>query len=657
MTRRHDVSRRASLSPGRQWMRVCTILAAQVLLSGGLAWSQISPGALSAAHSFLDGPTHCTSCHDLAKRPPEYKCLECHQEIRKRLDEKRGLHPSLVGGDRTGRSCVTCHSEHNGKDFPLIHWDGPLPKFDHHRTGYTLEGRHAALACKTCHQPERISIASTGPIAMKDLSRTWLGLPARCIGCHADEHRGQLSTDCERCHDSSQWRNAAQFNHDRARFALAGAHTKVACQKCHTKAGDPKPYTKFRGLPFAACAPCHNDPHRGSFRQSCQDCHSSTIWKPLQVTTAFNHSTTNYPLEGKHQSLACSPCHLTSNFKAPVLHARCADCHRKDPHRGQFAQREGGGDCAGCHKVDGFKPSTFTAARHSTTGFALVEKHAGVLCVKCHVPKGEATVYRFESEACSACHADVHKGQFRSAPYDNKCDSCHSVKGFTPTTFTLARHAKTQFPLSGAHAAVMCIDCHKSPANIHPPPPAPFHFKSHGCSDCHADPHKGELAERMTDVRADGAIKGCEACHTPRAWKEISGFDHATTLFPLEGAHRAVACESCHKSRTLQAGMKNISFKSAPRVCSGCHEDIHAGQFSNRAGPADCSLCHRLGKWRPSTFDHETSSDFHLAGAHKNVTCALCHQTRKEISGKMVVMYKPTARDCRACHGNLATAN
>ena len=636
-------------------MKAGKFLTACLLFASRPVLCQISPGALSGAHSSLSGATQCTKCHDLAARPPEFKCLECHQEIRLRLDERRGLHPSLVGADRTGSACAKCHSEHNGRDASLIRWDTPVAGFDHHRAGYTLEGKHAALACKTCHQPGRLSPTAAGGILVKDLGRTWLGLAPRCSGCHADEHRGQLSPDCERCHNSSRWQDAAQFNHERARFALAGAHMKVDCRKCHPKVEDSKPYVKFRDIAFADCTSCHSDPHQGSFRQPCQACHNPASWKPLQLTASFNHATTDYPLMGKHEALTCHACHKTSNFKTRIAHGRCADCHRNDPHRGQFTRREDSGECASCHKVEGFKPSTFTAALHVNARFQLTDKHAAVTCAKCHIPRGSETKFNFESRACSVCHADVHKGQFLGAPHQNQCERCHTAKGFSPSTFTLARHMKTRFPLTGAHAAFLCAECHKSRSDVFPAPPVAFRFARRSCADCHADPHKGELAARMAILRPDGTSQGCEACHTTKEWQAIAGFDHATTLFPLEGAHRAVACDSCHKNRTLQPGLKNISFKSAPKACSGCHEDIHGGQFSKGEGPADCSRCHRMIKWKPSVFDHDKGSTFQLAGAHRNVPCALCHTATKEIAARSVVMYRPTARDCRACHAGTET--
>ncbi len=616
------------------------------------ARAQISPGPLSQVHSFLDGPTNCMKCHDFAKRPPEYKCLDCHQEIRTRLEENRGLHPSLVGNDRTGRSCVSCHSDHNGRNFSIVHWDIPPTRFDHRRAGYELEGKHRTLACNVCHQPSRISAAEAKTIQVKDLRRTYLGLSTKCSACHVDEHRGQFTADCSSCHDSNRWEKAVKFDHSRAHYTLTGAHQSVACEKCHVKVEDPKPYTKYVNLAFQDCTPCHSDPHHGAFRETCRSCHSVSAWKSALAASSFDHSRTDYPLEGKHTAVACNACHLTANFKTPVAHARCMDCHKKDYHQGQFASRSDHGDCRACHKVEGFKPSIFTVALHQKTIFPLLDKHSSVACAKCHIPRGAETVYVFQNDACVVCHKDVHGGQFRGPPYDNKCETCHTAKGFKPSTFTLVRHMKAKFPLLGAHGAVYCDQCHKSRAGVFPATPVVYRFDREDCLACHADPHHGEFTARMAAVDSHGSAKECEACHTMRDWKEIVGFDHSTTSFPLEGAHRAVACESCHKAPNLETGLKDVSFKTAPTKCAGCHEDIHGGQFSVAGAPTDCTRCHLLFKWKPSTFNHETGSTFHLAGAHKEVPCAQCHFATQEIAGKRVVTYKPTPRDCVACHGN-----
>src|SRR5581483_10675192 len=126
--------------------------------------------------------------------------------------------------------------------------------------------------------------------------------------------------------------------------------------------------------------------------------------------------------------------------------------------------------------------------------------------------------------------------------YFNACDRCHMLEGYRPSTFSLAKHKETRFVLTGGHVAVPCAECHKQSAEVQPEPTVLYHWKDLNCTSCHADPHKGQFKERMQLTRANGSPAGCEACHTTKAWKELSGFDHAQTKFALLGAHRATAC-------------------------------------------------------------------------------------------------------------------
>jgi transposase-like protein len=68
------------------------------------------------------------------------------------------------------------------------------------------------------------------------------------------------------------------------------------------------------------------------------------------------------------------------------------------------------------------------------------------------------------------------------------------------------------------------------------------------------------------------------------------------------------------------------------------------------SGKQGCEYCHDNFKWKPGTFDHQRTG-FSLAGAHQRVPCADCHKTRKEMNGRMVVLYRPTPKDCVSCHG------
>ena len=55
-------------------------------------------------------------------------------------------------------------------------------------------------------------------------------------------------------------------------------------------------------------------------------------------------------------------------------------------------------------------------------------------------------------------------GAVRGAPHAGRCEDCHTVDGFQPSTFSLARHQSSAFPLKGAHAAMACEDCHRKAA-------------------------------------------------------------------------------------------------------------------------------------------------------------------------------------------------
>ena len=414
----------------------------------GFALAQISPGPLSRPHQSLTGSTNCISCHKFGSGAT-LKCVECHAEIGTRIVARKGLHATYNIPPGSSKECSRCHSEHNGEDFPLIKWD---PKnFDHKLTGYVLEGKHAGAACARCHSVDHIAPAERNTIQMKNLTRTFLGVTQACVSCHQDSHKGRLGPNCIQCHDFVDWKAAAigKFDHSKTQYPLTGLHSVVKCEKCHTAGNDGKP--RYAGIPFGKCSDCHSDPHHGSFPQGCQSCHSTEGWKKISLAAVgknFDHSKTKYPLLGKHAAVGCERCHASGDFKKTVAFAKCVDCHQPDPHKGQFAKRPEGIECASCHTVEGFQPTTFTVKDHATSAYTLEGKHITVECAKCHIPKGKDTLFKIKFQRCTDCHKDEHAGQFASAPYLNGCDRCHTIDGFKPSTFTLARHKETRFLLT-----------------------------------------------------------------------------------------------------------------------------------------------------------------------------------------------------------------
>jgi hypothetical protein len=616
--------------------------------------AQISPGPLARPHKSLEGTTQCIVCHKFGAGEATFKCLDCHTEIASRMAAHRGLHPNVVTKPAS-QDCARCHSDHNGENFNMTTWDPRPQVFDHNKTGYPLLGKHAGLACNQCHKPERISAAERTTIRMKDLSRTFLGLSQACASCHQDPHKGRLGQNCAQCHSYNDWKHSSQFDHGKTRYPLTGLHEKVACEKCHAPGPDKKP--RWVGLPFGKCADCHSDPHHGSFPgKACEACHSTSSWKRVAAPTLvenFDHSKTKYPLVGKHQAVNCLDCHAKGDFKKPLAFAKCTDCHRPDPHGGQFAKRKDAGECSACHNLDGWKPSTFGLKEHQASAYPLQGKHAAVNCAKCHIPKGKETLYKVKFERCLGCHTDEHQGQFAAAPYLNRCEPCHTLVGWRPSTFTLARHKETHFLLTGSHIAVPCNDCHKPAAYVPAQPKAVvvYHWRDNSCTICHADPHKGQFRERMAKLGPNRDPAGCEACHSTKTWKDLQLFDHSATTFPLVGAHRAVECKACHKPPALETKLLHVDFRVAPKKCEECHEDVHGAQFASQQRITPCANCHDSMRWKPSLFDHDKRTQFSLQGAHRNVRCGQCHQLTKVIAGKTVLFYKPTPKDCAACHG------
>jgi hypothetical protein len=611
------------------------------------AIAQISPGPLSRAHQSLSGPTQCTTCHVVGKGSAVLNCQGCHTEIAQELSAGRGLHSRFPNKE----DCAKCHSEHNGEDFPLIHWVPSQQGFDHSQTGYPLQGKHAGVACNQCHTAAHVSAAMRPLIKMKDANRTFLGLSQDCTTCHQDPHRGQLGQNCLQCHNFTDWKAATKFDHNTTKFPLAGLHAQVTCEKCHTPA-TPGGQPRFSGIPFAKCSDCHSDPHHGAFVQRCETCHTTAGWKKIAASQQFDHSKTQFPLLGKHAQVECTQCHAGGNFKKAIAFANCSDCHNPDPHHGQFAERKDKGECSACHTVNGWNPSLFSAKEHALAPYPLLGKHANVSCDKCHTPAGAATQYKIAFAKCTDCHRDAHNGQFAAAPYNNQCESCHTVKGFQPSTYAIAQHQKTRFPLAGAHLAVTCAECHTKETSTAATTakPVSYRFSDRSCTACHKNPHGAEFDAQMAQRRADGTPKGCEACHTVKAWTDLPSFDHSKTSFPLLGAHAAVQCDQCHKPQASAGKITEASFKSAPTACSACHSDAHGGQFAKAGKPQQCDTCHGPERWKPSHFDHETQTDFSLKGAHAKVACDQCHTGARNIDGKRVVFYKPTSRQCVDCH-------
>ena len=411
--------------------------------------AQISPGDLANAHANFEGITNCTKCHILGEKLTNAKCLDCHVEIKNLTILKKGYHASK---EVEGKECFSCHSDHHGRSFKIINID--KIKFDHKKTGFELLGKHKGLECNACHKDEYIK----EKISQRQ-APSYLGLDTDCKSCHVDYHQNTLSSSCTLCHDFIAFKPAPAFDHQNTKFPLAGKHAKLVCDKCHKiENQNGIKFQQFTGIQFNNCTNCHKDPHENKFEQNCRKCHNEESFHNIIGVNAFDHSKTDYPLNGKHLSVNCISCHK-GNYTLPIKHDLCKNCH-SDYHKGQFIKNGLSTDCADCHNTEGYTKTLFTVENHNTTNFILDGKHLTTLCIACHKKDNEWD-FRNMGKVCADCHADYHKGQMTKAGVSPSCKECHDNVAFTNTIYSIDMHNKTDFPLEGAHMATPCISCHK----------------------------------------------------------------------------------------------------------------------------------------------------------------------------------------------------
>lgn len=694
-----------------RWLVAIAVAVLVVCVRPADVGAQISPGPLAHAHATLEGATNCAQCHGLRREPMNGQCLACHRDVQWTIDRRRGLHAKAMA--EAGAKCASCHPDHAGAAFELIAWPAGGPKaFDHAKAGWTLDGKHARVACEKCHATA-LRVSPAAALSKRTAGPGYMGLDPGCASCHLrdDPHAGSLGKACGDCHDARGWRPAAAFDHARTDYALSAKHADVACDKCHLaprlgiKPGpDGKRAPLYKPVPHADCAACHADPHAGRLPGACATCHTTRGFRDVDRKD-FNHAATRYPLDGKHRAVRCEGCHGADMSRRAPAFATCAGCHA-DAHAGEATRAGRTVDCASCHDVRGFAPATFSVADHARTPYALGGRHANVPCATCHAasragvaapatngaamavstraaaaPRAAASARRYvpirlAHERCGSCHADAHGGQVSDRIAAGTCDACHTDAGWSPSTFGTARHAGLKLSLDGRHAAIACAACHTGGTTATATPATRTAATTKAtvilagvdarCESCHADPHAG----RYGPGGAHPTDAGCRACHNAQAFRPAttSVEQHAAFALPLDGAHRAAPCVACHeefkaapaRSTLVRAplGLASLPFTKDHRSrCDACHASPHGSQFAQFRGQGACEACHALDTFaRASRFDHERDARFSLAGAHAKVACGACHKppaaTVRAATPANGVTYRGTPATCEACHGN-----
>lgn len=536
--------------------------------------------ALTGAHTSAE----CSECHTSGYTGTTTNCFDCHTEA-----YNQSVNPGHIALG-IPQTCSDCHTTQPG-------WQPAT--FPIHNQYYTLNGAHAVISndCASCH------------------AGNYTSTPNTCSGCHLPDYNqttqpehasAQFPTDCIQCHTETAW-SPSTFQHDALYFPIySGQHNGVwdQCIECHTNTSN---YSQF------SCIDCHehnqadmDNEHNGIqgyqyTSSACKACHPDG-----SASGAFNHNNTAFPLEGAHTGADCSDCH-TSGYTGTTTF--CFDCHQTD-----FLQSVNPNHtalnipntCSDCHNTEpGWAPASFPIHNQY---YALNGAHAAISgdCASCH--NGN---YTSTPNTCSGCHLPDYNATTNPShvteQFPLECLICHDENAWVPSTFD---HQTTAFPLTGAHTATVCSDCHQNG----------YSGTSTICFDCHETDFLQSVNPSHTALNLPNT---CSDCHSTQPGWAPAAFPIHNQYYALNGAHAAIAgdCAVCH----------NGNYNNTPNTCDGCHmPDYNATTNPPHASaqyPTDCMLCHTENGWSPSTFDHDNQYFPIYSGEHQGEwnTCSDCH--------------------------------
>jgi len=249
-------------------------------------------------------------------------------------------------------------------------------------------------------------------------------------------------------------------------------------------------------------------------------------------------------------------------------------------------------DCSACHTTAGWKLSAAAGASgfdHDRTGFPLRGSHMQTTCSRCHTGgKAPAT-------SCEGCHRDPHQGR-----HTESCAECHTAVAWADTS-ALEQHRRTRMPLTGRHAVVDCVACHRRQGE------RTFSDTPTACYACHRDEyHRSDVHPVHDGSQGQPAFsRDCGRCHQTTAWSPAFADpdnlarralartgEHDAWFVLSSGSHRSAACASCHVDARRTKLVR----------CDACHDELairrqHRGVPQPRAAAA-CLRCHPRGTAR-----------------------------------------------------------
>ena len=359
-------------------------------------------------------------------------------------------------------------------------------------------GRSTARTRRACNKCHTKASQRGGP--------TYLGLSTTCSSCHKDLHTRPLRHDVHRVprrhgveraqprrRSTTTWRTSSS----------RGAHTTVACAKCHSRSPP-----KYAGLKFEACTDCHKDPHAGKLGAELRGLPRGHAVEARHVQGREREAPGHRASRTGTRPSRARTCHDKGNLAAPSSGSGVRLVSQAGRTRRRSAPR-----AASCHGIDLVdRPPARRRARRapedgSTRSRASTRRSR---CASLPQARAAARAARYRKLAFAPLHR-LPRGQaqrrVREPSTSGECKTCHATSGFRPDALRRRGARVDEVPARRQAHRDAVLGCHKAPR-----PLVDLHVTKQVCADCHAEP------ARRPSSRREMAKGGCAQCHEPAGW-------------------------------------------------------------------------------------------------------------------------------------------
>jgi uncharacterized protein with PIN domain len=544
-----------------------------------------------AFHLSAQENSDCFSCHN----DKTLKGTKKGKSIFVFVDEKK-----FVGSVHGSLTCVSCHTDLEGKEFPH---DEEL----------------APVNCGTCHTAEQEQ-------------------HAKSLHGQAIKRGDPLAPQCKDCHGNHEILSAKD-----ARSPVSPLKVPFTCNilQNFSESIHGEGLLK-KGLIVAPnCATCHTahsillhtDPtssiSRKNIARTCTKCHAQ--------------------IELVHRKVIKGELWEKEAHTLPA----CVDCHQ--PHKVRkvfYDQGMADRDCLHCHSNRQIRASKDGRSLFVQVNELTSSSHIKVACSQCHSDVNASHVRACETIQkkvdCASCHAEVGQqyqksmhGQLlaKNDPNAPNCKECHGTHG-------VHGKAEPSSPTFATNVPILCARCHREGKKAAARYTGGEHEiiehygeSIHGkglmksgltvtamCTNCHTAHSVQPRSDSTSSVNSRNLPATCGKCHygiEEKFEKSIHSTFVSTSSKPLP------VCNDCHSAHTIRRADEEGFKHEIMTKCGRCHEEIAKTYFDTYHGKvsqlgytktAKCYDCHGAHDILPIS-----DPKSHLS--HDNVigTCQKCH--------------------------------